>query len=212
MTPDMQNSSRVTHWQYQQPVAIISALLAVTAAFFFYFGHRATALDFLWASVALTCLNGLLMARARKIMIGYVVIIGLVSGGFWWWRHGTVVARASFDPGIAPFTVEVRKVPVPVTRSRHFIVSLYRGQYVVTSFRYFWPGYTPSHVTIAWPCIDTFTVTFDEQHVATCHWRWGQEATWSMSEPTNGPKPGLSPYFFTPRNPPPSNCPSSDAS
>ena len=30
------------------------------------------------------------------------------------WRKGVVVATAKFDPGIAPFTIEVRKVPVPV--------------------------------------------------------------------------------------------------
>jgi len=40
------------------------------------------------------------------------------------WRKGEVVATAKFDPGIAPFTIEVRKVPVPVTNSYHFIVSL----------------------------------------------------------------------------------------
>ena len=46
-------------------------------------------------------------------------------------RKGEIVATAAFDPGIAPFTIEVRKVPVPVTNSHHFIVSLHRGEYVV---------------------------------------------------------------------------------
>jgi hypothetical protein len=76
--------------------------------------------------------------------------------------------QGRFDPGIAPFTIEVRRVPVPVTNSKHFIISLYRGQYVVTSFRYFWPGYTPEHVRISWPCMNQFTVTFDDKYEARC--------------------------------------------
>jgi hypothetical protein len=122
-------------------------------------------------------------------------------------RAGEVVATATFDPGIAPFTIEVRRVPVPVTNSKHFIVSLYRGQYVVTSFRYFWPGYTPERVHVSWPCINRFTVTFDDTYEASCDWRWGAGATWSMTVPDGSREPGLSPYFFTPRNPLPPGCP-----
>ena len=131
-----------------------------------------------------------------------------LAGGaaIWWWRSGEIVASAKFDPGIAPFTLVVRRVPVPVTASKHFIVELHRGQYVVTSFRYFWPDYTPKQVRISWPCINHFSVIFDEKYEAICDWSWGAGATWSMK--TAGPalKPGLSPYFFTPRNPPPAGC------
>jgi hypothetical protein len=142
----------------------------------------------------------------KALLLG-VLVSALMMGGFWYWRQGEVVAAASFDPGIAPFTIEVRKVPVPVTKSKHFIVSLYRGQYVVTSFRYFWPGYTPERVKISWPCINRFTVTFDDTYEAICDWSWGGGATWSMTVPQGGAKPGLSPYFFTPRNPIPAGCP-----
>lgn len=121
-------------------------------------------------------------------------------------RTGEVIATAEFDPGIAPFTIEARTVPVPVTSSKHFIISLYRGQYVVTSFRYFWLGYTPERVAISWPCINRFTVTFDDKYEATCDWSWGAGATWSMTVPEGSQKPGLSPYFFTPRKPPPPGC------
>ncbi len=121
------------------------------------------------------------------------------------WRRGTVVAEAEFNPGIAPFKLTVRRVPVPVTDSQHFIVELTRGQYVVTSFRYFWAGYTPQHVEISWPCIERFTVTFDRSYTATCDWSWGAGATWTMSGPDQH-RPGLSPYYFEPRNPPPSGC------
>ncbi len=136
-----------------------------------------------------------------------LLVFPLIMAAFWWWRQGEVVARAKFDPGIAPFTIEVRKVPVPVTNSKHFIISLYRGQYVVTSFRYFWPGYTPERVKISWPCINHFSVTFDEKYEAICEWSWGRGATWSMTVPDGGQKPGLSPYFFTPRKAPPPGCP-----
>jgi hypothetical protein len=120
-------------------------------------------------------------------------------------RRGEVIATAEYDPGIAPFTIEVRRVPV--TQSKHFIVSLSRGEYVVTSFRHFWPGYTPERVHVSWPCIDRFTVTFDDDYVATCDWSWGAGATWSMTAPEGSLKPALSPYFFTSRNPPPAGCP-----
>jgi len=136
-----------------------------------------------------------------------LLILGAGISAHWWWRRGEVVAKAEFDPGIAPFTIEVRRVPVPVTNSKHFIISLNRGQYVVTSFRYFWPGYTPEHVRISWPCMNQFTVTFDDKYEARCVWSWGAGASWSMTVPEGGPKPGLSPYFFTPRKPPPPGCP-----
>ena len=39
------------------------------------------------------------------------------------------------------------------------------------SFRYFWPGYTPERVRVSWPCIDRFTVTFDDRYEASCDWK-----------------------------------------
>jgi hypothetical protein len=145
-------------------------------------------------------------AGTKPIVLGLLAFL-LIMAAFSWWRQGEVVARAEFDPGIAPFTIEVRKVPVPVTNSKHLIISLYRGQYVVTSFRYFWPGYTPERVKISWPCINHFSVTFDEKYEAICEWSWGRGATWSMTVPEGGQKLGLSPYFFTPRKAPPPGCP-----
>ena len=47
--------------------------------------------------------------------------------GFSVWRNGRIVARAMFDPGIAPFDITVREVPVLVTGSNHFIITLSRG-------------------------------------------------------------------------------------
>src|SRR5262245_33758831 len=113
------------------------------------------------------------------VLIAGLIIILILPVSFWGWRQGEVVAKAEFNPGIAPFTIEVRKVPVPVTNSQHFIVSLYRGQYVVTSFRFFWPDYTPQQVKISWPCIDRFSVIFDDKYEAICEWRWGSGASWS---------------------------------
>ncbi len=150
----------------------------------------------------------------RPALLPGALLAVIASGAlFYWWRQGTVVASATFDPGIAPFDVKVTRVPVPVTRSDHFIVELRRGQYVVTAQRYFWPDYTPSHVTVQWPCIDEFTVSFDDAYVATCNWRWGRSATWTLSAvtssapvPAKAHPPGLSPYFFTPRKPIPAAC------
>jgi hypothetical protein len=138
-----------------------------------------------------------------------IVLLLLLAGfaAMRWWRSGVIVAQAQFDPGIAPFTITVRRVPVPVTASKHFIVELYRGQYVVTSFRYFWPEYTPERVRISWPCLNHFSVVFDEKYEANCDWSWGAGATWSMKSPSGALPPGLSGYFFTPRNPPPAGCP-----
>src|SRR5712664_3994138 len=120
------------------------------------------------------------MKRPLWLLIA-LLVFGAVLAGLWWWRRGEVVAKAEFDPGIAPFTIEVRRVPVPVTNSKHFIVSLYRGQYVVTSFRYFWPDYTPQRVRISWPCINHFTVTFDDKYEASCDWNWGASASWTSN-------------------------------
>jgi hypothetical protein len=109
------------------------------------------------------------------------------------WRAGGVVAEATFNPGIAPFDLTVREVPVPVTRSHHFIITLRRGQYPVTSFRYFWVKYTPKNVKIEWTRLETFKVIFDDRYVATCHWSWGKEATWTMQVPPGGEVPGDQP-------------------
>jgi hypothetical protein len=122
------------------------------------------------------------------------------------WREGVVVAEKEFNPGIAPFRLEVKRVPVPVTHSYHFIVSLYRGEYVVTSQRVFWPDYTPTSVSLSWSCIDHFTVTFDKDHEVSCDWKWGRTANWSISDGASRNTAGLSPYYFTPRLPPPSGC------
>jgi hypothetical protein len=150
------------------------------------------------------CVIIFLMKNYRKTILLPLPIIIIVS--YLWWREGNIVATATFNPGIAPFRIEVRSVPVLVTNSRHFIVSLYRGQYVVTSFRYFWTDYTPKNISINWSCIDHFTVNFDDKYQAICDWHQGRGANWSMNYPVGVLKPGLSPYYFTPRNPQPSNC------
>lgn len=140
----------------------------------------------------------------------YALAFAIIAVGelcFWYWRHGVIVARAEFDPGIAPFSLSVRRVPVPVTASNHFIVDLHRGEYVVSSFRYFWGGYTPQVVRISWPCINHFSVFFDEQYEATCDWEWGKNAIWSMKSLGGTVEPGLSAYYFTPQKPVPQGCP-----
>jgi hypothetical protein len=171
-----------------------------------------------WAATALVVVLFISMAikaareRNRKAFTTLAAVLGVVviaTVGFYVWRRGTVIAEAKFDPGIAPFTLTIRKVPVAVTDSSHFIVELRRGQYVVTSFRYFWPGYTPNRVRIDWPCINYFTVTFDDAHIAKCEWSWGKQAVWTMSEQPGVEEAGLSAYYFTPRKPPPAGCPSS---
>lgn len=134
-----------------------------------------------------------LSARLRGFGLPAVVILLiLLVGQTGWliWRHGTVVAEASFDPGVAPFTLTVRRVPVPVTHSEHFICELRRGQYPVTSFRFFWSGYTPTKVAISWPRLDHFAIAFDDRYVATCDWYWGRQATWAISFPEGAPPPG----------------------
>lgn len=150
------------------------------------------------------------LARAAALLLAMVLLLApsyLLAFGHRWWRAGEIVASASFNPGIAPFDVSVRKVPVPVTHSDHFIVELRRGEYVVTAHRFFWHDYTPQQVTIDWPCIEQFTVTFDQRYVATCDWQWGRGATWTLTEPAGAPPAGLSPYFFVPRREVPEGCP-----
>ena len=109
------------------------------------------------------------------------------------WRHGRVVAEASFNPGVAPFTLTVRRVPVPVTDSGHFICELRRGEYPVTSFRFFWIGYTPTRVTIFWPTLNHITISFDDKYLATCDWHWGRQAVWAISSPAGALTPGEEP-------------------
>lgn len=124
------------------------------------------------------------------------VFIGVFTAaivGHMVWRAGHVVAEARFNPGIAPFDVTVREVPVPVTQSHHFIITLRRGQYPVTSFRYFWVRYTPKKVKIEWTRLETIKVIFDDRYVATCNWSWGREATWEMQVPPDGRAPGDQP-------------------
>lgn len=126
------------------------------------------------------------------IVMALVLFTAAIAGHFIW-RAGRIVAEAKFDPGIAPFDVTVREVPVPVTRSHHFIVTLKRGRYPVTSFRYFWTGYTPGKVRIEWTRLETFKVVFDERYVATCNWSWGREATWTLQVPPGAQAPGDQP-------------------
>ena len=124
----------------------------------------------------------------------FIVVMFLIFWGGWRiWRNGNVVAEAEFNPGIAPFTLTVREVPVPVTNSRHFIVTLRRGEYPVTSFRYFWIDYTPTKVKINWPELRNFTVTFDDTYVASCNWSWGSQAVWTIAGPPNGKVAGETP-------------------
>lgn len=132
--------------------------------------------------------------RGQNLAIVVVLVLFTAAiAGHFIWRAGRIVAEAKFDPGIAPFDVTVREVPVPVTRSHHFIVTLKRGQYPVTSFRYFWTGYTPEKVRIEWTRLETFKVVFDERYVATCNWSWGREATWTMQVPPGAQAPGDQP-------------------
>ncbi len=126
------------------------------------------------------------------IVIGVVIFTAGIVGHFIW-REGSIVAKATFNPGIAPFDITVREVPVPVTNSHHFIVTLKRGQYPVTSFRYFWIASTPKSVRIEWTHLETFKVLFDERYVATCNWSWGKEATWTMQVPPGAQPPGDQP-------------------
>lgn len=141
-----------------------------------------------------------LIDRRRKfthpqnlVTIIFVVVFVTVIVGFIVWRTGRIVAEAHFNPGIAPFDVTVREVPVPVTNSHHFIITLKRGQYPVTSFRYFWVGYTPQNIRIEWPQLEIFKVIFDDRYVATCHWSWGSKASWSMQVPPDALPPGDQP-------------------
>jgi hypothetical protein len=135
---------------------------------------------------------GLKHPRNLAVLIAVVLFAGLLIAHEVW-RAGSVVARASFNPGIAPFVVTVRKVPVPVTGSSHFIVTLRRGRYPVTSFRYFWVRYTPKKVKIEWPGLGSFRVIFDDRYVATCTWSWGKDAVWSIQVPPGGQVPGDQP-------------------
>ena len=130
--------------------------------------------------------------RNLALIIAIVTFAASIAG-FFLWRAGSIVAEARYNPGIAPFDITVREVPVPVTHSHHFIITLKRGQYPVTSFRYFWLAYTPKRVRIEWTRLETFKVIFDERYVATCHWSWGREATWTMQVPPGAQAPGDQP-------------------
>jgi len=123
------------------------------------------------------------------IITAWIILIGFVAAHYVW-REGKIVAEARFNPGIAPFDITVREVPVPVTKSHHFIVTLKRGQYPVTSFRYFWIAYTPKKVRIEWKRLETFNVIFDDRYVATCNWIWGREAAWTVKVPPGNEVPG----------------------
>ncbi len=130
--------------------------------------------------------------RNLALIIAIVTFAASIAG-FFLWRAGSIVAEARYNPGIAPFDITVREVPVPVTHSHHFIITLKRGQYPVTSFRYFWLAYTPKRVRIEWTRLETFKVIFDERYVATCTWSWGREAAWTMQVPPGAQAPGDQP-------------------
>jgi hypothetical protein len=98
-------------------------------------GQWATAILVVLAIMSL--LSSAMLSRSVKVILVAVCLVPLITHAIW--RMGRVVAEAEFNPGIAPFHLTIRRVPVPVTQSSHFIVELRRGQYVVTSFRYFWP-------------------------------------------------------------------------
>jgi len=135
---------------------------------------------------------GLWHPRNLAILLAVVIFVGGIAAHFVW-RAGRIVAVARFDPGIAPFDVTVREVPVPVTHSHHFIVTLKRGQYPVTSFRYFWIAYTPKTVRLEWTHFESFKVIFDERYIATCEWSWGKQAQWTMLVPPGAQEPGDQP-------------------
>src|SRR5579862_6938367 len=111
--------------------------LALLAAPLLLLGASLIWPDFDQATISLTALVllfiGLLTfvdrsARLRHpknlvIIVPIAIFAGIIIG-FFYWRAGTVVAAASFNPGIAPFDITVREVPVPVTHSHHFIVTL----------------------------------------------------------------------------------------
>jgi hypothetical protein len=153
-----------------------------------------TALGLLFLGL-LTFIDRSVKLRHRKnlVIVAPIAIFVVIIAGFFYWRAGTIVAAASFNPGIAPFDITVREVPVPVTRSHHFIITLKRGQYPVTSFRYFWVSYTPKSVRIEWPRLETFKVIFDERYIAKCEWSWGREATWTLEAPAGTQLPGDQP-------------------
>lgn len=166
-------------------VAVWPALAAYAQDFYLI------ALALLIVGIA-TCIDPsvkLLHPKNLAAVLSVVLFAGAIIG-FNIWRAGNVVAEATFNPGIAPFDVTVRKVPAPVTDSHHFIITLKRGQYPVTSFRYFWVRYTPKNVRIEWTRMETFKVVFDDRYIATCSWCWGREATWTMQVPPGGQMPG----------------------
>jgi len=143
----------------------------------------------------LTFIDPSVQLRHPRNLTIILMIVTFAAGiaGVFFWRTGRIVAEATYNPGIAPFDITVREVPVPVTHSQHFIITLKRGQYPVTSFRYFWLAYTPKRVRIEWPRLELFKVIFDERYVATCNWSWGREATWTMLVPPGAPAPGDQP-------------------
>jgi hypothetical protein len=63
----------------------------------------------------------------------------------------------------------------------------------VTSFRFFWDGYTPEKVSIDWKTLNHFAITFDQKYVATADWHWGREAVWAMTSPPGVARPGEEP-------------------
>ena len=176
----------------------VAALVAAASALLAGFVWPSTRIALSEAAVALLLASlatfidpGLAPYHPRHLAIAIVAFVFAAAGiGYHVWREGEEVAAATFDPGIAPFRLTVREVPVPVTRSHHFIVTLKRGQYAVTSFRFFWVRYTPRTVRIEWTRLESFRVIFDERYVAQCDWSWGKSATWTMQVPAGGMHPG----------------------
>src|SRR5438309_865835 len=71
-----------------------------------YFGHSDLANGLFTSAMAILLLNSFLLMNTKRARILLVSLLVLILGGFWWWRQGEVVARATFDPGIAPFSIE----------------------------------------------------------------------------------------------------------
>src|SRR5947199_7367981 len=71
----------------------------------------------------LTFIDPSVQLRHPRNLTIILMIVTFAAGiaGVFFWRTGSIVAEATYNPGIAPFDITVREVPVPVTHSQHFI-------------------------------------------------------------------------------------------
>ena len=90
-------------------------------------------------------------------------MILLPTAVVWNLKEGVVVAEAEFNPGIAPFTVEARRVPVPADAFQAFLsLSLFTAwRHVVDVIPVFlaWQ-IRREKAEIDWPSMNHFSVTF----------------------------------------------------